>query len=213
HEDYGYGWYVAPKSEEVFYFRADGNGGQRILVVPGFDLVMVTTGADLAADALLEAVFNAATDGGDTLALNPTGVAGLEAFIDELTTGPEAQPPPEPPAVAAEVSGETYMFADTEVGLHNLRLDFNEPSEARLTLAIASEASVRVDRIGLDGLFRPSVEGRPIIARGMWEGLQTFVIEMDEGPGLHRYTHQLEFVDQHVTVESVGTTFTGSAEP
>jgi CubicO group peptidase (beta-lactamase class C family) len=63
HEDYGYGWYVAPDGEEVDYFRADGNGGQRILVAPEFGLVMVTTGAGLAADDLLEAVYGAATDG------------------------------------------------------------------------------------------------------------------------------------------------------
>jgi hypothetical protein len=46
----------------------------------------------------------------------------------------------------------------------------------------------------------------------MWESPETFLIEIDEGPGVTSYTVELAFEGHQVTVEAVGASFTGTAQ-
>jgi CubicO group peptidase (beta-lactamase class C family) len=52
-EDYGYGWWVSLPDDPIEWFRADGDGGQRILVVPAVDVVVVATGGGYGWDSVL----------------------------------------------------------------------------------------------------------------------------------------------------------------
>lgn len=209
YEDYGYGWWVAPQDAETSYFRADGNGGQRILVVPSWDLVVVTTGGGFEPD--FEAIVSAATDGFNELPADPAGAADLEALTAELSRGPEPEPVPPLPARATGVSGRTYTLEDNEYGIRSIRLDFDDPAEAILRLDVASEGTPRVDRVGLDGVFRPSLEGRPVVARGYWEDLRTFNVECDEGPGISTYEIRVTFDGRLLRLEVLGLTVRGRA--
>jgi CubicO group peptidase (beta-lactamase class C family) len=209
YEDYGYGWWVAPQDAETSYFRADGNGGQRILIVPAVDLVVVTTGGGFEPD--FEAILGTATGGGDPLPPDPVGAADLEAFAVELSRGPGPEAAPAPPARAAEISGRTYSLEENEFGIRSIRLDLDDPAEAILRLDVASEPIPRVDRVGLDGTFRPSIEGRPVVARGYWDDPRTFIVECDEGPGLSTYELRLIFDGRRLRLEAAGATIRGSA--
>ena len=60
------------------------------------------------------------------------------------------------------------MFRVNELGVRSVRVDFDDPTEAVLRLDLASEPMTRVDRVGLDGVFRPSLAGRPTVAGGAW---------------------------------------------
>jgi hypothetical protein len=64
--------------------------------------------------------------------------------------------------------------------------------------------------VGLDGVFRPSLEGRPIVARGYWDDPGTFVIEIDEGPGLRTYELRLSFHGRAVRLDVLGEVVEGS---
>ncbi|HZD16972.1 MAG TPA: hypothetical protein VE669_02405, partial [Actinomycetota bacterium] len=207
-EGYGYGWWISAPSEEVGFFRADGNGGQHILVVPSRDLVVVTTGGGFSASAL----FSAVASGVEPLPANPAGVARLGTVVAELGRGPEPEPVPPLPGTAREISGRTYAFGPNPVGMRSLRLDFEDPAEAILRLDLASELMPRVDRVGLDGAFRPSLEGRPIVARGSWEGPRTFVVEVEEGPGFTAYDLRLRFTARALWLEVLGISLEARAE-
>jgi hypothetical protein len=90
-----------------------------------------------------------------------------------------------------------------------MRLDFAAPSEAAFMLDFASEPEPRSIAVGLDGVYRPSRGGRPVLARGGWQDPSTFVIDYDEGPGLAHYTFRFKFEGSTVAVDIVGVgTFT-----
>jgi hypothetical protein len=210
-DDYGFGWWVSSSSREPTYFRADGTYGQRILVVPSLDLVVVTTGGGFSPDRIFESIASAAADDSSALPANPAGTERLRSVVERLAQGPEPEPVPPSPPMASRISGRTYVFDPNRYVIHSLRLDFDDPAEATLTFDLTSEPISRVDRVGLDGVFRPSREGRPIMARGFWQDPRTFVIECDEGPGLHAYDLELRFREGGVVLEVLGEVVEGSA--
>lgn len=209
-QDYGYGWWVSRPGDEVAFFRADGNQGQRILVIPSQQLVLVTTGAGFEPDQIFRAVASAATANLAPLPANPAGVERLRSVVAALARGPAPTRVQPQPAIARAVSGRTFAFTGALV--RSVRADFGTGAEATFALDVAGEASSRIDRVGLDGVFRPSSRGRPIYARGTWEGARTFVIECDEGPGLHSYRIRLTFNPRSVRIQLEGATVAGDWE-
>jgi hypothetical protein len=114
--------------------------------------------------------------------------------LNAIAKVPTPQPVPPLPATARDISGQTFIFKSHPI-LRSLRLDFGDPkgTEAIFQLEIANEPGARVAGVGLDGVYRPSHSGRPILARGSWIDAQTFVIDYNEGPGLAAYTFYLHF--------------------
>ena len=206
-EDYGYGWWVSPKSLELAYFIATGSGGQKIRVVPSMHLILVTTGGGVEPEEIEPYLATAMIDLEKPLPLNPTGVADLNAALADIAQSPEPEPVSVMPATANAISGKTYIFgADGEstLGLLSLRLDFDNTSEAIFQLEVANEPSPRLNGVGLDGVYRSSHAGRPIVARGRWTDARTFVIDYNEGPGFVAYSFRLSFDGNMVTFEIPG---------
>ena len=212
-EDYGYGWWIARADEEIDYFTADGRGGQRIVVVPTLNLVLVTTGGGFESDEVIPYVVAAMVDMEEALPANTTGVAQLEAVVAELSQPPVAQTVPPLPETAQAISGQTFVFEPNSLSIRSLRLDFDASSEAMFTLDLASEESPRIVGVGLDGVYRPSYGGRPAVARGSWSDETTFKVDYDEGPGLATLTLRMRFDDDRVLFEVVGLgSFEGTLE-
>ena len=204
-EDYGYGWWISPENAELAYFLATGNGGQKIRVVPTLNLILVTTGGGFEPSEIEPYVVAAMTDLEKPLPANPTGVASLNAALTAIAQGPEPQAVPPLPATANAISGQTFVF-ESNPDLLSLRLDFDDPkgAEAIFQLEVANEPGPRVIGVGLDGLYRSSQAGRPIIARGTWVDAQTFVVDYNEGPGLAIYTLRMHFDGDRLIFEAPG---------
>jgi len=201
-EDYGYGWWIS--RGELVYFRADGANGQRILVIPSMNLVLVTTGGGFELEEVIPYMEAAIVDLQKPLPANPEGVAQLEAEVKKCQQQPTAQPVPPLPDTAQSISTKTFTFETNPVQLRSIRIDFNDSSVAILHMDIATEANPRVAAIGLDGVYRPSISGRPSVARGTWTDNQTFTIDYNEGPGITYHTFLMRFDGDRMTFEIGG---------
>lgn len=201
-EDYGYGWWVTRADADIPYFAADGRMGQRVVLVPVLNIMIVSTGAGFEMSDVLDAhLVPAMLDTEHALPANPAGVERLAAAVASLAQPPAAQAVPPLPAAARAISGRVCSIEATEIGKPWLRLDFDAPDEATFTMDFANGEGVRLSGVGLDGVYRASREGRPVLARGRWVDEQTFEIDYSQGPGLNDMTIRLSFDGDHITFE------------
>jgi CubicO group peptidase (beta-lactamase class C family) len=84
--DYGYGMWLYPGHSPID-FEANGTGGQRITVIPSLDMVEVTTGSDLDANAVAQLIACAAKSNAP-LPPNPYADARLASLVADVATGP-----------------------------------------------------------------------------------------------------------------------------
>ncbi len=202
-EDYGYGWWIGQPENEP-EFLATGNGGQKIKVYPRLKLIVVMTGGGFEYSEIEPYLLAAMSDMEKSLSPNPAGVASLNAALNAIAQGPKPEPVPPLPATAKAISGETYVFESNRIGIESVRLDFDQSTEAIIQLKVANEPGPRMIGVGLDGVYRSSRAGRPIIARGSWSDAQTFSIDYNEGPGLAAYTFRLRFDGDKLVLEISG---------
>ena len=201
-EDYGYGWWIGQPENEP-EFLAAGNYGQKIKVYPRLNMIVVTTGGGFEYSEIEPYLLPAMVDLEHSLPANPAGAASLQAAVKAIVRGPHPKPIPPLPAIAKDVSGQIFLF-EPNLYFHSFRLDFDDPAEAVLSLQITYEPGPRLIGIGLDGVYRSSHSGRPIIARGAWTDEDSFVIDYNEGPGMASYTLELQFNGDEVIFEVPG---------
>jgi CubicO group peptidase (beta-lactamase class C family) len=181
-EDYGYGWWVSRKSEEIPYFSANGRGGQYVRVFPGLNVIVATTGGGFSDMAdVTDYLGGAIGDLENPLPEDPTGLAQLEAAIHELTLAPTASPVPPLPEMAKAVTGRTYRMEASPMPIESIRLDFDGSDQAVAYLKIAGEDGTRMIPVGLDGVDHMGlgVDGHLLGARGVWTADDTFTLEYD----------------------------------
>jgi hypothetical protein len=203
-EDYGYGWWIGQPENEP-EFLAAGRQGQSIKVFPRLNMIIVTTGGGFEYSEIEPYSVGAIGDLEHMYPLppNPAGVTKMKAAVNMIAQGPQPDPVPPLPATAREVSGRTFVFQFNPILLF-FRLDFDNPAEATLNLQAANEPNPREIVVGLDGVYRPSRAGRPILARGGWKDGNTFVIEYNEGPGLASYNFRIRIQGDKVLFEIPG---------
>jgi len=197
-DDYGFGWWVSSPGSEPVFFAADGRRGQRILVIPDWDMMVITTGGGFEFPEIEKYLLAMIKDLENPLPANPVGIKQLQDALEQVAQAPAAEAVPPLPAVAAKISGKTFTFEPNPMGLHFVRLDFDQPDGATFTMHVGHEAEPRVAKVGLDHNYRNSIAGRPVIARGGWQEDETFLIEYSEGPGLKAYLIKIHPVDDHI---------------
>lgn len=208
-EDYGYGWWIARPGDNPI-FAADGRGGQRIVVFPAMDLVLVTTGGGFEFDDAVKYLEQAVGET-DSLPANAEGIADLEAALTEILQSPEAQFVSALPEIAGTISGYTYRFDDNYYRLASLRMVFREAAaEAALHLTFYGDRRNWSCAVGLDGLYRftevADEQGREFILgmRGAWTDAQTFVLEQNEIASPNAMELTVHFEGDGVTLEGPG---------
>jgi CubicO group peptidase (beta-lactamase class C family) len=218
YEDYGYGFWIGPASEPIPYFMASGRGGQRILVAPSLELIIVTTGGGFDPGDIIDPVIATLRDPANPLLANPAGEAALTAALSAINMPPEAQPVPALPAMAAEVSGKAYSLPPNFGGLTAVRLDFPGGDEAILTLTDAQGATPYA--VGLDGVYRfsPGEKGMPVGSSGGWTGEDTFVLDYNTIGNIRAFTITVLYAGDGLVMtiaqrdESMTLTLEGKAE-
>jgi CubicO group peptidase (beta-lactamase class C family) len=211
---YGYGWWSSVNDSGMSFF-AQGNGGQRIIVNPGYNSIVVTTGGGFNYDDIDPYILAAFLDPKNPLPANPTGVAELQQVVSTLPQTPSAQPVPGLPEIASSISGKTYRMDPNPVGIESIRLDFNAPSQASFQVSFTEGTQSPVGAVGLDGIYRitPGMNldrgGHPFAdfqnlsvgMRGNWIDAQTFVLEYDTILNSYFYKLQMRFEGDRLSLD------------
>jgi len=158
-EGYGYQWWV----EGSGIYKAMGFAGQRIIVLPEQDMVVVfTAGLHPGDEAVLDSLLNYFIVPAVVLSAprpeNPEEVALLEARIQALAN-PEAEPVPPLPEMAQSVSEKRYILEDDTLGWRSFSLAFQE-REALMSLFFG-EDSLKLP-VGLDSVYRVTHVDQPL---------------------------------------------------
>jgi CubicO group peptidase (beta-lactamase class C family) len=200
--EYGYLWWLSPD-----FYSAQGRGGQWIIVSPDQNMIVVLTNGRTVSKLLSSYIFPAAKST-SPLPPNPDGVALLESKIAQAAEPPQAYPQPVPPlpAIAQEVSGQTYALETNPFGLLTMSLTLQEQAEALLRITTGGGTAAGVAEFewlaGLDGVERiaPGRFGIPAASKGSWESDNLFVIEVDEIGNSFKWRFSLAFEDDRVSV-------------
>ena len=177
-EDYGFGWWVSRDVPGMY--QAAGRGGQRLIVWPAKDIVVVMTagGFDPAplAPLLLRAMKSNAA-----LPENPVAhsrlLARVRAAAVQIQTKQSAPPLP---ARAAAISHTVYAWDPNPLGVRAMELRFYDQAGAEVRVLRGDEEMVFP--VALDGTYRfgtdPTSKER-VAGRGRWTGPDEFVLELD----------------------------------
>ncbi len=204
-DDYGYGWWVHPGDPAAY--SAIGRGGQRIIVVPAWNLMAVMTGGGFEFDEIEPLVAAALVDMNKPLPANPAGVAQLEAALLSISQPPAPQPVAPLPEIARAISGKTFVFEPNPLEIENMRLEFNDSSEAILHATFTDTGKMPPRPIGLDGVYRlfPGDYNMPQGLRGYWPDAQNFMLESDEIAKNDHVILRMRFEGDRVAIESQET--------
>ncbi len=214
---YGYGWWIDPAVESAY--RADGRGGQYIIVLPEWNMVVVTTGGGFLMDDIAPYLIASFGNLEKPLAANPQGVARLEDAVAKIKQAPAKTPVSELPPLAMEISGNIYVIQPNPAQLEKVAIMFDGSDEATISMQIG-ERPLLSYKAGLDNVFRFSegIDGRPIGYRGEWLDPQTFLLEYD---GIANNDHsfiQIRFEGDQVqlsiqeTAHELGAQYIGQLE-
>ena len=150
---YGYGFWLYP-GHSPYDYEANGHGGQRIVVVPGQNMVEVVTAGGVDAN-LVTPLLTGAWRTNAALPPNPEGDARLAAAIAAAARPPVPVRAGSVPAWATAISGRALVVSDNPLGLGTIRLTFTEPGQASVQLAFTNGTTGEYP-VGLDGVPRVS---------------------------------------------------------
>jgi CubicO group peptidase (beta-lactamase class C family) len=186
---YGYFWGHYPEFPQ--FVTGGGAMGQRLVISPEDDLVVVYMGfgyaqediEDIYLETLRSHILPAVQFDG-ALPPNPAGVARIADQIELAATNTRDPAPVAPlPSIAHEISGQTYVL-DLESGYVELSLDFSREEEVWMSVSATADAVEGAPftwAAGLDGYdrFADGRYGLLAAATGVWEDEDTFVANVE----------------------------------
>jgi CubicO group peptidase (beta-lactamase class C family) len=177
---YGYGWWVTPVD-----FYAMGREGQYIRVIPSTNMIVVITAGGADFNQVMPSLLKVLLSSRKELPVNPSGQAELAKALSAVSQGSSIYSFTSLPEKAREISGQTFTCDPNLVGVTSLRLDFNGPGEAGISLRMNSQDIFWP--VGLDGRYRMATYGQA--TSGYWEDEQTFVLNIFDIGQLTRTLH------------------------
>jgi hypothetical protein len=213
-DPYGYGW-RSNKGDLGYEFYAEGMGGQRILVIPALNTILVTTGGGFDIDQVIPFLTPALENINHIIPANPAGVRQLRTVVDELPQPPAPNTVALFPEITHYLSGKTIKMEENPLHIKSLCLEFLGDNEAAVQFTFADNSQSPLASIGLDGDFRNTAgvgldrairslletENQPIGLRGAWEDAQTFTLEYDTFTNRYVYRMKMQFEGNQVKMD------------
>jgi CubicO group peptidase (beta-lactamase class C family) len=217
---YGYGIWLYP-GHTPYDFEANGRGGQRIIVVPQLNTVVVATGGGMDANEvtpLLATAFRSNI----ALPANLEGDARLAAAVSRAAEAPAPVATSLMPAPALQnaLAGKTWFLSPNPLGLQSLTFNFWSAGEASVHFGFA-DGTGEDHPVGLDGSPRLSpnlATGLPVAVLGRWIN-GGFILDYDEIARINAYrlllTPASDGLSIHLTERSglANMMLTATAEP
>jgi CubicO group peptidase (beta-lactamase class C family) len=201
-DGYGLGWWVL-SGEPAGAFEARGRGGQRILVWPALDLVIVTTGAGFEPGVLvpfLSRAIRSKTALPENEALSRQLEDALAAARAEPTAVRAALP-----ELASRISGRTYEMEVNPLGFERIGFEFQSVGATfllELSDAMGAGAAGRFTlKLGLDGRYRTTPagpRGYAVAVRGAWRGPSGLDLDYVEPHGSNAFVIRAEFEAERI---------------
>jgi hypothetical protein len=163
------------------------------------NMLLVTTGGGYDNDEVDPYIVASIADLENPIEPNPSAVKKLNDIVTELKQSPEPQPVSPLPEMASIISGKTFVFEKNKLKLNSFNIDFDIEKEAMLQLD--GEDGLIIAVVGLDGLWRPSISGYPVLMRGKWDDGSTLILEYNGGPDLDYSKLKFNFENSKVKVE------------
>ncbi|MEP6536567.1 MAG: serine hydrolase [Bryobacteraceae bacterium] len=189
--EYGYGWWLY-NQQQPRSFEANGRGGQKIIVLPEKDAVIVMTGGGYDGSKITPLIFQSIKSD-KPLPKNPDAYRQLQSKAKE-----GAQPPKPGPT---GIVGVNFLYHGYKLEPNPLRLEkiLLWPAEVNLTL-LGTDLTVPV---GLDGVYRTSPNGLlqlPLGAMGVWTTEKDFVLDLNFIANINHYTFAMKFDADRVEI-------------
>lgn len=196
---YGLGFWIA--TDEPQSFSGSGRGGQQIVMIPGWDMVVVTTGGGFEFDQIIPFVLPSLVDPERPLAGDQADVDSLGAAIEAVALPPEPASEWLVPGTAEEISELRFSLEPNPFSLSVIELTFQTGSEASLSGQLDSGELFNW-QIGLDGLYRfgDGDYGLPVGLRGAWLDETTFSFEYDLIANNGRVEFEIDFSGDSLVV-------------
>jgi hypothetical protein len=181
-DGYGYQWWLDRNGS----YNALGTSGQYIMVAPEENLVVVVTSSASGMGTFFPAkLFNQyilpAIQSNEAIAPNVAAQSELAIMSDppELSIVPQAVP--ELPAIAQEISGETYSLEENRWNYDNFQFVFDPTLDYATFSYVAKVHDAASFHVGLDGVYRfTDTDVGSFAAYGSWTAPDTFEISYQQ---------------------------------
>jgi CubicO group peptidase (beta-lactamase class C family) len=213
-DPYGYGWRIN-NGDNGYEFYTEGMGGQRILVIPGLNTILVTTGGGFDIDQVIPYLTPALINVSHAIPENTQGLQEMMAVLEKLSKAPQPLPVSLMPEIAGFISGKTIVLDANPLQIQSIQLEFDEKPGASIQFTFSDGTQSPWASIGLDGNFRLTngvgidrairtmleIENQPVGIVGEWIDAQTFIIDYDTLTNRYSYRMQIHFNGDDVAVD------------
>ncbi|WP_288368754.1 serine hydrolase [uncultured Roseivirga sp.] len=206
-ESYGYLWWL--REDLGGLIEAQGRGGQRLIILPEKQIVIVMYGTGFEPSQLGSYIVNALKSDAQITA----NEQGYQLLKEELARA--KKPALEDDTVyisplASELCARTYVFDNNNIGFSHFRLCAKDPDTAYVLLGLnitkSNEVGDRKVPIGLKGTYKISDATRfktPMAAKAQWIDSNTIVIDYNEFSNAHKYQMTIRFDGDNATFEMI----------
>jgi CubicO group peptidase (beta-lactamase class C family) len=208
-EGYGYKWWLASGPER---FEARGRGGQRLIVIPSQQVVIVITGTTSFEPADIGGPLLGSIRSDAPLPRNPDAYDALMRKAAEARQAPAPQSVRPLPARAGRISGRTFTFADNPYGMKNVRLTFDRDGRSgairySYVEPMNRHAGTSDSVFRLDGVYAMSnsslIHRLPTGARGRWTSDDDFEVELNMAGFNHVFRFRFDFTEDRPAIRLV----------
>jgi CubicO group peptidase (beta-lactamase class C family) len=202
-DGYGFGWWLSRAIPGLVEGR--GRGGQRLIVWPAKDIVIVITGGGLDVDVVAP-YLRRALKSDAPLRADPAVLDRLAQRVRVVAAppAPSSSPSTAPalPPQAAAIDGRTYALEPNLLGVQRLQLRFSGADGAQVRFGLRDgDVVVPVGLAGVEAFGTDPASGDRVAGLGRWSGPNEFVLEVDTIARINRFTLVLRFDSDRLRAE------------
>lgn len=208
-DKYGYNWWLRNSPER---YEARGRGGQRIVVIPSQQVVLVMTGTADFEPGDIGSLLLPAIQTDKPLSINQQAYNLLMQKVAEAQCPPPKSRVTPLPKCAQEISGKTIFLETNPYGIKTILLTFDENREIGTIRysyyePLNRQKGTLESPFSLDGVYRMSntslVHNLQVGARGQWTSDNDFELELNMTGFNHVFLFKFHFGVEQLTIRLI----------